>query len=98
MSASSDQVITANIMSDVAIAETTPGEIVLVQKKETAKLESGLPTHLLFALIVFVPAIFLGAIAIFLLAKTTVSLLRLLSAPKSSPTVAAAYRQISQLD
>lgn len=97
MSASSDQVTTANLSPDMAIADTTPGDIVLVDSQQSTT-KTIPPTHLLFLVVLIAPMIFLGAIAALLLTKIIKITLQSLLAPSTSPTVAAAYNQMKRLE
>jgi hypothetical protein len=76
MSASFNQVTTANLSPEMAIADTTPGEIVLVDSAEKSTIKTALPTHLLFVVVLIAPLVFLGAIAAVLLTKTIRTLLQ----------------------
>lgn len=80
MSASFNQVTTANLSPDMAIADTTPGEIVLVDSAKKSTIKTTLPAHLLFAVVLIAPLIFLGAIAAVLITKTIKTALQSLSA------------------
>ncbi|OKH12489.1 hypothetical protein [[Limnothrix rosea] IAM M-220] len=93
MNDSSQEVITSTMMPEVEIDDTTPGELVLVQQGKTAEDN---PNPLIFFMI-FLPFIFLGAIAI----VTTVKLLQWgqqqYSENQTNAPVAAAYSQMNKL-
>ncbi|NJN74264.1 MAG: hypothetical protein HC799_16435 [Limnothrix sp. RL_2_0] len=69
MSASFNQVTTANLSPDMAIADTTPGELVLADSAKSST-KTIPPSHLLFVVVLLAPLIFLGAIAAILIIKT----------------------------
>ena len=85
--------MTATVVSEVAFDDTAPGELVLVN---TDTDTTDKPNPLAFFLI-FVPFIYLGAIAIILTTKLIKWGLQKASDNQTNAPVAAAYDQIKEI-
>ncbi|AFY38102.1 hypothetical protein Lepto7376_1770 [[Leptolyngbya] sp. PCC 7376] len=81
-------------MPEVEIDDTAPGEMVLVRKEKVDTKNK--PSPLTFFL-VFIPFIYLGAIAIILTTKLVKWGLRKSANNKNTAPVAAAYSQMNEL-